>query len=131
MIYMRWNPPVNWVRCSRAMNKLGIYHTLMSALVLIGMRDRLRCPECKAVGTWKQHGSIFDREDIRKVRRWMCKWCGLYIGPEGKLKAFPDPARGAWALPRPFDQNSPEIPGRTPKQALAESELGKTWPWRG
>ena len=37
-------------------NWLGWRHRLASALVLVGMRDRLRCPACGAVGTWKPHG---------------------------------------------------------------------------
>ena len=57
-------------------------HFCCDLLRLVGMRDRLRCPRCSAVGTWKPHGGWLDREDDRKVRRWMCKWCGYYQGPE-------------------------------------------------
>ena len=45
---------------------------------LLGLRDRLRCPICRAVGTWKPHGGWLDFEDERPVRRWLCKWCGYY-----------------------------------------------------
>lgn len=111
-----------------------------------GQRDRLRCPECKAIGTWKPHDGFIDTwwcwmENAvgkgltsslppRGVRRWLCKWCGHYVGPEGVLSAFPDSDRGVWALPRPYDPDSPKVPGPTPLRAL-EALMGKTWPWRG
>lgn len=100
-------------------------------LRLVGMRDRLRCPECEAVGTWKPHGGFWDRHlGDRPVRRWLCKWCGLYVGPEGSLRAFPDPARGFWTLPRPWDPEAPDRRLRTPAEVL-ETHLSATWPWRG
>ena len=58
-------------------------HQLFDFARLIGMRDRLRCPMCQAVGAWKPHGGWMDFADERKVRRWLCKWCGWYRGPEG------------------------------------------------
>lgn len=78
-----------------------VAHELVGALRFIGMRDRLRCPGCRKVGTWKPHGTFWDRwrEGDRPVRRWLCKWCGLYVGPEGELYAFPSMETGAWALP--------------------------------
>lgn len=107
-------------------------HAVAYALRWVDLRDRLRCPECRAVGTWKPHGTLTARwrDHDRPVRRWMCKWCGHYIGPEGRLQCFPDPERGYWAMPRPWDPDSPEKPGLTPKEAVAE-KLGKVWPWRG
>jgi hypothetical protein len=107
-------------------------HEAWGALRWVGMRDRLRCTECKAVGTWKPHGTLWDRwvHHDRPVRRWMCKWCGLYVGPEGILRAFPDKARGHWALPRQWDPPSPAVPGPTPADVLREA-MGKTWPWNG
>lgn len=47
---------------------------------IIGMRDRLRCPSCGAVGTWKPHGGWLDYKDTASKRRWLCKWCGFYRG---------------------------------------------------
>jgi len=84
--YSKNGKPVAWV------------HQLYDCLDLIGMRDRLRCPDCWAIGTWKPHGGWFDVEDTRKVRRWMCKWCGIYCGPEGWKKAGIDFEKGCWDL---------------------------------
>ena len=74
-------------------------HQFYDCLRILGLRDRLRCPKCKAVGTWKPHGGFLDFGDIRKVRRWMCKWCGYYSGPEGELYCQPDIRKGYWDLP--------------------------------
>lgn len=93
----------------------------------IGVRDRLRCPQCRAVGTWKPHGSQIERHfygDI-PVRRWLCKWCGYYNGPLGRVVAYPDPASRVWTLPEPGVERSP-----TPAQVVSE-HMGKTWPWLG
>ena len=102
-------------------------HEAWYALHWLGLRARLRCPECKAVGTWKPHGTIEARlrhEDI-KVRRWLCKWCGYYNGPRGSTRCYPDQESGVWALP---DTGSGL--GRTPAEVIRE-HLSKTWPWRG
>jgi hypothetical protein len=105
-----------------------VTHEAFDALRLLGLRDRLRCPECRAVGTWKPHGGWWDRRhgDTRGVRRWLCKWCGHYLGPEGTVKAFPDRARGHWALPGQSD----DVPGPTPAVVM-HTNLGSTWPWAG
>lgn len=109
-----------------------LVHEAFGALQLIGMRDRLRCPTCRAVGTWKPHGTLYGRwvDKDRPARRWMCKWCGHYIGPEGVLRAFPDPARAHWALPQAFDAGSPAEPCQTPADVLRNA-MGNTWPWAG
>lgn len=109
-----------------------VIHEAFGALRWVGLRDRLRCPKCRAVGTWKPHGGWWDRwhDGDRPARRWMCKWCGYYIGPEGTPAVFPDPARGWWTLPYPLDPDAPPEPGKTPSVVLAE-HLGSTWPWRG
>ena len=75
-----------------------VVHQLYDFSRLIGLRDRLRCPECKAVGTFKPHGGWLDFEDKRKERRWMCKWCGAYSGPEKYRKAFPNMVQGCWTF---------------------------------
>jgi hypothetical protein len=114
-----------------------LVHAAVSTLTLIGMRDRLRCPSCRAVGTWKPHGTILARlvHQDRPARRWMCKWCGLYVGPEGIIKAFPDLERGWWTLPNWSDPGAPEKPGSTPQDVVAEALVQKSgkpvWPWRG
>ena len=92
-------------------------NVLDGVLRITGMRDRLRCPKCGAVGTWKMHGTYLDREDTRKEIRQMCKWCGHYVGPEGVKKAAPC-SKGYWALT-----------GRCNKTPM-EKCIG-VWPWRG
>lgn len=88
------------------------------------IRERLRCPDCRAVGTWKPHGRRSDRRTgDRPVRRWLCKTCGLYQGPEGTLRCYPDPERKVWILPDP-DHG----PWPTPKEILNTAGL---WPWAG
>ena len=120
------------------------FEITMFVVRITGMRDRLRCPECKAVGTFKPHDGIVDNiwcraeQSVGKgiktsfaprgVRRWLCKWCGHYVGPEGHLDAWPDPERGVWVLPAPHDPESGE-PGMTPDDVLAEHM--SVWPWRG
>jgi rubredoxin len=104
-----------------------VVHEAASALRVVGLRDRLRCPRCKAVGTYKPHGGLVDRAmgDARAVRRWMCKFCGLYYGPEGKLTVFPNTEQRYWDLPcNATDTNR----GQTPREILAPAKL---WPWRG
>jgi hypothetical protein len=103
-----------------------VIHELCGWLRLIGMRDRLRCPECKAVGTWKPHGGYFDFDDTRKVRRWMCKWCGYYVGPEQEHAVVVSQQTKHWAL----KSDCPE--GITPKEAVTENPLTRgAFPWRG
>jgi rubredoxin len=62
------------------------------------MKKRLRlerlaaeftCPECDQP-TFFPHGGI-ESDDLRGVRRWMCKQCGFYVGPEGDAWALYDP----------------------------------------
>ncbi len=81
-------------------------HTLYMLLRFIGMRDRLRCPDCGKVGTWKPHGGLLDLDmssgirggKRRHVKRWLCKWCGYYRGPEGVDRCII--RDGTWQLPR-------------------------------
>jgi len=69
------------------------------AFDLLPFRDRLRCPACRAVGTFKPRGGRRDKDDERKIRRWMCKWCGFYIGPEGwATRVFPSRAKKCWVV---------------------------------
>lgn len=105
-------------------------HQLADALRLVGLRDRLRCPHCAAVGTFKPHGGWLDGRDVRRVRRWLCKWCGHYLGPEGVLRAFPDQERHHWTVPRPYDPAAPAVAQYTPRDTVAAG-LGDVWPWAG
>lgn len=102
-------------------------HELCSALRVIGMRDRLRCPECRAVGTYKPHGGWLDRVagDKRAVRRWMCKYCGLYYGPEGRLTVFPNIEQKYWDLPT--NATGANV-GETPRVIMKRAKLN---PWAG
>lgn len=101
-----------------------LVHELAEGLRLVGLRDRLRCPRCRAVGTWKPHGGLLDRfvgGDRRPVRRWMCKYCGLYFGPEGQQQVRVNREAGYWDF-------EPAGSEQTPQEILATT---KTWPWTG
>lgn len=65
-----------------------------------------------------------DREDVRRVRRWLCKWCGYYVGPEGEQQAYPDPREGVWKL-------AEDTISRVTPADVVRGALGATWPWRG
>jgi len=93
-----------------------VWHQLWDFTRIIFLRDRLSCPSCGAIGTWKPHGGWLDFSDKRKVRRWLCKWCGWYHGPEGFWWATL--GDGQWEL---SDQLAD-----TPKK-----RCGKANPWRG
>jgi hypothetical protein len=105
-----------------------VVHELATSLNYIGMRDRLRCPHCHKVGTWKPHGGWWDRRhgDTRAVRRWLCKWCGYYVGPEGERQAYPSQEHGAWALTEWGFTHEP-----TPAEAIEEFYGRPVDPWRG
>jgi hypothetical protein len=103
-----------------------VVHEVCYASRLVGLRNRLRCPDCRAVGTYKPHGARRARRGgDRPVRRWLCKWCGYYVGPEGVLRCYPDMDEGCWVLP--LDGEAPRV---TPAVAV-EAALGKVWPWVG
>ena len=109
--------------------------------MLIGMRDRLRCPKCKAVGTWKPHGGWCDRSydwwtsyaALQAVfalgagyaadRRWICKYCGYTHDKNGEHIGAPSGKTKVWA-----ERDEHSLP--TPKEAV-EKLCGTTWPWRG
>lgn len=108
-------------------------HEAWIALALVGMRDRLRCPQCKAVGTWKPHGGTWNRlcHKDRAQRRWMCKYCGRYEGRDiGIAYVYPCPTRGCWTALYPWDPESPPEGGPTPADVVWR-ELAKVWPWWG
>lgn len=107
---------------------LRLKMVVVDLLQWTGVRDRLRCPQCKAVGTWKPHGGWWDREDKRRVPRWLCKWCGHYVGPEGVRRAIVDNAKGHWTL---LEDLTPGEPTLTPQSVINDSPIPGTWPWRG
>jgi hypothetical protein len=106
-------------------------HFFYDALRLVGLRDRLRCPKCGAVGTWKPHGGAFDRDDRRKVRRWMCKWCGHYLGPDSPYGdvGYSEVA-GCWISPL-MSCTQEQAVTDTPQRVLLDSKIPHCWPWRG
>lgn len=103
----------------------AFWHQLADLSRIIGVRDRLRCPSCKAVGTWKPHGGWIDvyLGDNAGVRRWMCKWCGLTRYKEFGVWAFPSQKRGVWLLQGDEDLTMDDL---TPKQ-----RVHPVCPWRG
>jgi hypothetical protein len=104
-----------------------IVHELASALRVIGMRDRLRCKRCKAVGTYKPHGGWIDRcmGDARPVRRWMCKYCGLYYGPEGQLEVHRNLEMKYWDFEHQIKEG---FLGERPRDILKREKVN---PWAG
>jgi hypothetical protein len=79
----------------------AFWHQIVDLSRFFGIRDRLRCPHCKAVGTWKSHGGWIDvwgHGDNAGVRRWMCKWCGLTRYKDTSHTAIPSAKRGCWVL---------------------------------
>ena len=83
------------------------------------IRNRCRCPKCKAVGTYKPHGYLTGNSR-ESGRRWLCKWCGYYYGLiDGKFKeraAFIDPDGKCWRIEDWYE----EIPvdAYTPREKL-------------
>lgn len=106
-------------------------------LIVTRLRDRLRCPSCSAVGTYKLHAPGNGRP-----WRWLCKWCGYYKGPEGTgLLCCPSPTFGCWI----FRMQKDGFKGHTPQEAVKEVSMYENvnsredwrastyepWPWRG
>lgn len=93
---------------------------------LTGIRDRLRCPCCAAVGTYKPHASCLDGRGNRRPWRWLCKFCGYYRGPEGTgFLCYPSKSQKGWVF---FTDNHPDEDKRTPRDILRDRDV---WPWRG
>ena len=85
-------------------------HALFCSILPFQMRDRLRCPKCEKVGTWKPH---------EPPRRWLCKWCGWYE----------DIARTGWCRPclrKRVWMLCPLSPGKLPHEKMSRID-----PWRG
>lgn len=101
------------------------------------MRDRMRCPRCTAVGTWKMYGTWWHRWRYGDValRRWGCKFCGHWLAKgnphgqafNGRIQAFPLSQEGlkVWAYPDPSVEREP-----TPAETL-HAIMDRTWPWGG
>lgn len=98
----------------------NLWHQIVDFSRIIGLRNRLRCPECKAVGTYKPHGGWLDWEDTRGIRRWLCKWCGFYHDASGRQWAVL--GRGQWELVKDY----PDAGATTPQHMV-----GSVNPWNG
>ena len=97
-------------------------HVVPVLLRALQIRDRLRCPKCRAVGTWKPHGDVLDFEDVRCVVRWLCKWCGYYRGPEGERWA----TLGSKSWELPDHGTNPLLTCDTPQKRCGSAD-----PWQG
>ncbi len=80
-------------------------------------RDRLTCPECKAIGTFKPRFN----KDYKHPRYYVCKWCGYGRDHDGEWQYYPDAKNGCWGI---ITSDS----GMTPKEIMAEHNLD---PWCG
>ena len=122
----------------------SLWHQCFDMFMLVGLRDRLRCPCCDAIGTWKPHGGWCDKitdrlptEKSRKFftliaqsgaryateRRWVCKYCGFTHDVSGTHMGAPNGKTKVW------DNIGPNsLP--TPKEAV-EKLCSTAWPWRG
>ena len=88
----------------------NVHHEIFCLLRFIFMRDRLRCPSCRKVGTWKPH---------KYPRRWLCKWCGWYRDINGDNFAWPCRIKKVWML-------KPRKKGKTPADMVRRVD-----PWKG
>lgn len=96
--------------------KLQIIHDIL--ILLPWLRNRLRCPNCSAVGTWKPHGGKFYKNEY-KVKRWLCKCCGFFMN--GKVIKMIRGKGDVWCE---------EGLDRTPFEML-KVDSGHVWPWLG
>ena len=113
--------------------RLLIWHPIIDPILrVLHLRDRLRCPHCGSVGTWKPHGGILDRADTKRIPRWLCKWCGLYVGRDG---TFPvDTALisgGRWMLYREHEATNGGPVYNTPRGACRIYFGIPIHPWDG
>lgn len=122
-------------------------------LIVTRLRDRLRCPRCGAVGTYKLHTPVTYPECVPGPPwRWLCKYCGYYRDSDGERNCRPSPDLGCWI----FADQKEGIKGNTPWEMvywqgkLDKEEADETgtvelpvkiensakikiqvWPWRG
>jgi hypothetical protein len=97
-------------------------------LIVTRLRDRLRCPVCSAVGTYKLHAPTRGTRGAPVPWRWLCKFCGYYSsGARSGMLCYPSKAERCWVF---YGENYPDTDRRTPQIALREA-LGDVWPWRG
>lgn len=113
-------------------------------LIATRLRDRLRCPSCSAVGTFKLHAPTKNADGGEVPWRWLCKWCGYYRDKnKSGLLCYPSPSKKCWVFlddgfdvfPAFKDHANWDLNKRlTPNQVLGTyaANHGTTiWPWRG
>ncbi len=107
-----------------------INHQLWDLSRLLGLRNRLKCPHCQAIGTRKPHGGWLDKGDIAGVRRWLCKWCGEYESADLAAPCHPNSVKKCWILdPGPTKSGRP---GRVRGQQQTPERQCFPWnPWVG
>lgn len=105
-----------------------IVRLLWLVLILTRLRDRMRCPKCKAVGTYKLHAPCKGDQGQKRPWRWLCKWCGFYKAEDGRgFLCYPSKSREVWAF---FSDNLIGDRKETP-YVLFQRKMPWVWPWRG
>jgi hypothetical protein len=106
-----------------------LHDILISRPFIWYFRDRLRCPTCRKVGTWKPRGPV-GRADGRIIkRRWLCKWCGAYDGEgERDTGAFINKVKGYWDIRSCHsDESWPQVEWRKPPHNRPEDVACDPW----
>lgn len=109
-------------------------------LIVTRLRDRLRCPNCKAVGTYKLHapGPGYPQG---VPWRWLCKWCGWYRDEDKSgLLCYPSSSKKCWVfyldkheenlIVSEFYTMKPRPPAEV-LEVYNELAYSNVWPWRG
>ena len=108
--------------------RFRITHEIYSIVGYI-IGHRFKCPKCDAIGTWNPHGGIVG-DSRGSGRRYLCKWCGYYIGQPFKQKeiiereAFIDENYGGWRIIDWYEG------ARTPRDAYIPKDKIKANPWK-
>lgn len=93
-------------------------------------RDRLRCPTCKSIGTWKPH--LGTPGDPLTPDRWLCKWCGIGWDHNGKFTAYISAEHGCWRRTRWLgDDQVVEAWTRRPIAWCEKANGAPVSPWKG
>lgn len=95
-------------------------------LIVTRLRDRLRCPACGAVGTYKLHAACKGNRGQDVPWRWLCKFCGYYKSSEKSgFLCYPSGKDRVWAFLDDAEKLG-DTDTRTPKEIIHP-----VWPWRG
>lgn len=90
-----------WLKLSEWKPRAWTWRTIVIHWLQMRLRNRLCCPKCKAIGTYKprQHPDY---------RYWVCKYCGYGRTPAGEWKFRPDGALGVWGFHSPASTSTPQ-----------------------